>query len=296
MKRGIWSAVGAYALWGLLPLYWHALDTVSALQVVSHRIVWSCVLLAAVVIVTRQGKGFLTACATPRTFAIYAVAAVLIGANWFTYIWAVNAGFVVETSLGYFINPLFSVLLGVVFLKERLRPVQWLAVAIAAAGLLYLTASYGAVPWIALVLAVTFSVYGLVKKLAPLGSVQGLTLETGILFLPALAILAYAASTSAEAFPQTSPMTSLLLVGTGVVTSIPLLLFAVASQRIPLLWIGVLQYIQPTLQFLLGVLVFHEAMSLSRLAGFGAVWLALAIFAVEGWIEHRASLVPVTTE
>jgi len=174
--------------------------------------------------------------------------------------------------------------------------VQWLAVAIAAAGLLYLTASYGAVPWIALVLAVTFSVYGLVKKLAPLGSVQGLTLETGILFLPALAILAYAASTSAEAFPQTSPMTSLLLVGTGVVTSIPLLLFAVASQRIPLLWIGVLQYIQPTLQFLLGVLVFHEAMSLSRLAGFGAVWLALAIFAVEGWIEHRASLVPVTTE
>lgn len=295
MKRGVWYAAGAYTIWGLLPLYWHRLNEVPALELIVHRIVWSCLLLAALLVVVRQVADFREAIASRRVMLIYSAAAVLIGVNWFIYVWAVNAGHVVETSLGYFINPLISVLLGVILLKERLRWGQWLAIALAAAGVVYLAVIYGSLPWIALSLAVTFAVYGLVKKLAPLSSAQGLALETGLLFVPAAAYLAFFAGSPGGALAHSSVLEVLLLVGTGVATTIPLLLFGSAARRIPLLWIGLLQYIAPTIGFLLGVLVFHEPMNAHRLVGFMMVWVALAVFAAEG-IIMRAQPLPATTD
>ncbi|PIX47884.1 MAG: EamA family transporter RarD, partial [Anaerolineae bacterium CG_4_8_14_3_um_filter_59_70] len=189
MNKGIWYAVGAYAVWGLFPIYWKWLHQVPALQLLSHRIGWSFFLLLAVILATRQWQAFRAAALNRRVLRIYLIAAVLIGVNWLTYVWAVNAGFIVETSLGYFINPLLSVLMGVLFLRERLRAWQWVPIGMATAGVLYLTFAYGALPWIALTLAFSFGLYGLIKKVAPLSSLYGLTLETGILFLPALAYL-----------------------------------------------------------------------------------------------------------
>lgn len=296
MKRGVWHAIAAYVVWGLLPLYWKTLHEVPALQLIAHRVIWSCLLLVGVILISRQGRAFRVAARAPRVFVIYALAAALVSVNWFTYVWAVNAGFVVETSLGYFINPLISVVLGVLFLRERLRTFQWIAVGLATTGVLYLTLTYGSLPWIALTLAVTFALYGLVKKLAPLNSVQGLALETGLLILPAVVYLLAVERTSGGVFLHTSARTGALLVGTGVATTVPLLLFSSATRRIPLLWVGVLQYIAPTIQFLLGVLVFHEAMTAQRLVGFGAVWVALAIFGIEGMLTHRASAFPATTD
>ncbi|TLM92031.1 MAG: EamA family transporter RarD [Actinobacteria bacterium] len=294
MNRGVWQAAGAYAIWGLLPLYWRALHQVPAPQLISHRIVWSTVLLLAVVAMRGQLAQFAGRARAPRTLAIYAAAAALLGVNWLTYVWAVNAGFVVETSLGYFINPLLSVVLGVVFLGERLRPAQWASVAIAALGVAYLAFDYGRLPWIALVLAFTFAVYGLVKKQAPLGSVDGLALETSILFVPAFAVLATAAVTSGAPVLGSGWQMALLLVGTGIVTTVPLLLFSSAARRIPMLWIGILQYIAPSIQFLLGVFVFKEAVSVHTLVGFGIVWSALFLFAGEALARRVAE--PVTAE
>ena len=264
MNKGIWYAIGAYATWGLFPIYWKWLHAVPALQLVGHRIGWSFLLLCAVILLSKQWRAFRAAALTWRVLLIYLVAALLIGVHWLTYVWAVNAGFIVETSLGYFITPLLSVLMGVIFLRERLRPMQWLPIGLAAAGVLYLTfayrvgAAHGSLPWIALTLAFTFGIYGLVKKTAPLGSLYGLTLETGILFLPALVYLVYAEAAGTAAFLHTGAGSDLLLIGAGAVTTIPLLMFASAAQRIPLSLVGILQYIAPTLQFLLGVLVYHE--------------------------------------
>ncbi len=294
MKRGVWYGISAYVMWGLLPLYWHLLHDVPAAQVISSRIMWSCVLLGFALLISRQGWAFWRAVVVPQTLGVYAVAAVLISINWFIYVWAVNAGFVVEASLGYFINPLISVLLGVAFLHERLRRTQWVAVGIAAGGVVYLTWAHGSLPWIALMLAVSFALYGLLKKLAPLNSVQGLALETGLLFLPALAYLFYVERTTGGKFGHASSATTLLLISCGVVTTVPLVLFASASKRIPLLWLGLLQYISPSIQFFLAIFVFHEVMSAQRLIGFAAVWVALAIFSVEGVLAHR-SAVSVTT-
>ena len=212
----------------------------------------------------------------------------LLTINWLTYVWAVNAGFIVETSLGYFINPLLSVLMGVIFLREHLRPWQWVPIGLAAAGVLYLTFAYGALPWIALTLAFSFGIYGLVKKTAPLGSLYGLTLETGILFIPAVGFLVYLQTVRQGAFLNSNPVTDLLLAGAGLVTTIPLLMFASAAQRIPLSLVGVLQYIAPTLQFLIGVLIYKEPFDQSHLIGFGIVWLALIIFWGEGFLARRA--------
>lgn len=296
MRRGLWYAAGAYVIWGLLPLYWHALDYIPAAELVAHRIVWSCVLLVAIIVWQRHVSGFVSAIRSWRILGIYAGASLLIGVNWFTYIWAVNAGFVVETSLGYFINPLISVLLGVFVLHERLRPAQWTAIVVAATGVTYLTVAYGSFPWVALLLACTFAVYGLVKKLAPLPSVDGLALETGVLVVPSMALLVVGGAAFGADDPFSLPVTIALVTGTGVATTVPLLLFSSASRRIPLLWIGVLQYIAPTIQFMLGVFVFHETMNLHRLLGFLAVWAALAIFAIEGWLNHRATVVSAEAE
>jgi len=287
MTKGTWYAAGAYIAWGLLTIYWKWLHQVPATQLIGHRILWSCLILWGLILFSRQGQAFRSAVLLPRVLLVYALAAVLIGVNWLTYVWAVNAGFIVETSLGYFINPLLSVLLGVVFLGERLRLWQWVSVGLAAVGVLYLPLAYGSLPWIALTLAFTFSLYGLIKKIAPLGSVYGLTLETSMLFLPALLYLLYAESTGQGAFTHIGPVMDALMVGAGLVTTIPLLMFASAAQRIPLSLVGLFQYISPTLQFLIGVLVYREPFTPYRFLGFGVVWAALVIFAVEGVLARR---------
>jgi chloramphenicol-sensitive protein RarD len=224
---------------------------------------------------------------------LYSIAAVLLSVNWLVYVWGVNAGFIVETSLGYFINPLFCVLLGVVFLGERLRTLQWLPVALATAGVIYLTLTYGRPPWIALSLAVSFGLYGLVKKLAPLGSLYGLTLETAIVFPVALIYLTAVDSSGTGAFLHEGARKDHLLIGAGVVTTIPLLMFASAARLIPLSVIGILQYIAPTIQFLIGVFIYHEPFDRSRLIGFGLVWIALIIFWVESYFANRIPVRPI---
>lgn len=293
MSKGIWNGLAAYVLWGFFPIYWKLLHEVPALEVIGHRISWSFLLLLIVILFTRQWKNFRTAALTPKVIGIYTLAGVVLTINWLIYVWGVNSGFIVETSLGYFINPLISVLLGVFFLHERLRPMQWIAVALAAAGVLYLTITYGRLPWIALSLAVSFGIYGLVKKIAPLGSLYGLTLETALVFPIALIYLVFVGSMGTGSFLRHGLLIDILLIGTGAVTSIPLLMFASAARQIPLTMIGVLQYIAPTLQFLIGVFLYHEPFDQSRLIGFSLVWLALIIFWVENYLSTRVPVQPI---
>lgn len=293
MNKGIWNGLAAYAMWGFFPIYWKLLHDVPALQVIGHRIGWSFILLIAVIFLTKQWKDFRSAALTPKVIGIYAVAGVLLTINWLIYVWGVNSGFIVETSLGYFINPLISVLLGVLFLRERLRTMQWIPVCLAAVGVIYLTVTYGRLPWIALSLAFSFGIYGLVKKLAPLGSLYGLTLETALVFLPALIYLTFVQSAGTGAFLHQGVLTDILLIGTGAVTSIPLLMFASAAREIPLTMIGILQYIAPTLQFLIGVFLYREPFDQSRLIGFSLVWLALIIFWVENYLANRVPVQPI---
>jgi chloramphenicol-sensitive protein RarD len=292
MNKGIWNGLAAYVMWGFFPIYWKLLHDVPALQVIGHRIAWSFILLILVILATKQWTAFRAAALERKTIAIYSIAAVLLSINWLIYVWGVNAGFIVETSLGYFINPLISVLLGVLFLRERLRTMQWIPIGIAATGVIYLTVTYGRLPWIALSLAVSFGIYGLVKKLAPLGSLYGLTLETALVFPLALIYLTFVGFTGTGSFLRGGALTDILLIGTGAVTSIPLLMFASAARQIPLTMIGVLQYVAPTLQFLIGVFLYHEPFDQSRLIGFSMVWLALIIFWVENYLANR---VPVST-
>jgi chloramphenicol-sensitive protein RarD len=287
MNKGIWYAVGAYATWGLFPVYWKWLHPVPALQLLNHRIIWSFLTLFIVVLFLRKRKMFQPVALTPRLLGASFMAAVLISINWLTYVWAVNAGFIIETSLGYFINPLLSVLMGVLFFRERLRPWQWVPLGLAATGVLYLTFAYGSPPWIALTLAFSFAIYGIVKKTAALGSFYGLTLETGILLLPATLYLLHAEISGQGAFLHAGTPMDILLVGSGLVTTIPLLMFASAARRIPLSLLGILQYIAPTLQFLLGVLVYREPFTHAQLIGYGLVWMALILFGMESWIAYR---------
>lgn len=293
MKKGILYGIGAYVLWGFFPIYWKFLHVVPALQVIGHRISWSFIVLIVFILLTKQWQDFRTVAFHPKTIGAYAIAGVLLSINWLVYVWGVNAGFIVETSLGYFINPLLSVLLGVIFLRERLRLAQWIPVVIAAIGVLYLTFVYGRLPWIALSLAFSFGIYGLVKKLAPLGSLYGLTLETAMVFPLALIYLLVMEANGTGAFLHDGPTIDLLLAGAGIVTTIPLLMFASAAKQIPLTMVGILQYIAPTLQFLIGVFVYKEPFDHAHLIGFGIVWLALIIFWVENYLAHRAASEPI---
>jgi len=286
MNSGLLYATLAYAIWGLFPLFWRLLQSIPALQIAGHRMIWSWVVLAIVIVATKQWKEF-RGSINFRVLGSYSIAALLISINWVIYIWAVNANHIVETSLGYFINPLISVFFGTVFFKERLRPLHWVSLTCAAIGVIYLTYHYGRLPWIALVLASTFSLYGLVKKIAPLKSLFGLTLETTVLVLPALFYLILCEYQGHGTLLNTDLRTySILFIG-GIVTAIPLLLFATAAQRIPLTLIGILQYIAPTLQILLGIFYFHEPFSSTQLLGFSLVWFALAIFMLEGLLRRR---------
>jgi len=287
MKRGIWFAIGTYVIWGLFPIYWRWLQHVPALELIAHRIAWSFLIMLGVMTITHRWGRFREQIASPRIRWTFLLIAALIGVNWLVYVWAVNADYIVEASLGYFINPLVSVTLGVVFLKERLRPWQWVPVGLAAIGVIFLALQVGSLPWISLTLAFTFGTYGLLKKITPLGPIQGMTLETGILFPFALGWLIFTQVRGDGAFLHTGLTSDLLMAGAGVVTTVPLLMFAAAAQAIPLSLVGILQYLSPTGQFLIGVLVFGEALSVERLIGFSIVWLALIIFAVEGWLHSR---------
>ena len=286
MKKGVLFALAGYAIWGFFPLYFKTLQAAPAFQIMAHRVVWSLLLMTAILVFRKELKPMLSA-ATPRIVFLYAIAGTLLAINWVTYVWGVNAGYVVEASLGYFINPLVSVLLGVIFLQERLRPLQWVPVVLAAAGVTYLTVSMGKLPWIALVLAFSFGLYGLMKKITPLGSLQGLTLETAAVFLPALIYLIIEQVRGVGAFVNAGVSTTLLLAATGVVTVIPLIFFSAGTKLIPLTTVGLLQYITPTTQFLLGVFVFKEAFSSNQVVGFVIIWTALILFTVENLRHNR---------
>ncbi|HYB99118.1 MAG TPA: EamA family transporter RarD [Candidatus Limnocylindrales bacterium] len=295
-NAGFWYAAGAYTSWGLLPIYWKMLAHVPAAQVICHRIVWSFALLAAVLALAGRWRAFADAATSWRSLGLYAAAAILIGINWTLFIWAVGAGFLVETSLGYYINPLISVLLGVVVLRERLRPMQWVPIALAGTGVAYLTLMHGSVPWVALLLATSFALYGLVKKTAPLASLDGLTLETGLLLVPAVSFLVYSEARGQGPLLGGDAVASAMLVGAGAITTAPLLMFASAAQRIPLFWVGILQYIAPTLQLALGTLVYGEPFHREQLIGFTLVWTALLVFIVEGLAARRAPVVVAEAE
>jgi chloramphenicol-sensitive protein RarD len=293
--HGLWYGIGAYSIWGLFPIYWTLIEFVPADQIIAHRIVWSFLLLALVRLlpIARRERMDLTR----GVIGLYAAAAVLIAVNWFLYVWAVTHHFIVETSLGYFITPLVNVLLGVVFLRERLRTFQLVAIALAAAGVGYLAIVYGDMPWIAIGLAITFGTYGLVKKKAQLGSVAGLTLETGLLFLPALMFLTFLEMRGTGSFLRLDPADMGLVAAAGPVTTVPLVLFAAAVQRIPLSTIGILQFIAPTIQFVLGTVVYHEPFNHQQLVGFTFVWSAVVVFAAEGILTRtQRGLTPVLDE
>lgn len=295
---GFWSGIAAYTIWGLVPLYWKLLQHVPAIQVLGHRIVWSLAVLVILVAALRRGGRSTLGVVSRRVVGLYAIAAALIAANWFLYIYAVNAGFIVETSLGYYITPLVNVLFGVLFFHERMRPAQWLSVVLAAAGVVQLTFAYGALPWIAFGLAASFGSYGLAKKKAPLDPVGGLTLETAILAPVAILYLVMLHRTGEAAFLRTGATSDALMIGGGLVTTVPLLLFAAAVRTVPLSVIGIMQYIGPTLQFLLGVFVYHEPFSRSQLVGFSIVWGALAIYAGDSLRARRlgSSMMPAIDE
>ncbi len=286
MNKGILPAASAYILWGFLPLYFKFVHDVPALETTAHRVVWS-VLLLMVILAVRQNFGAFRASLNRRTVLIFSGSAALLAVNWLVYVYGVTSGFVVETSLGYFINPLVNVLLGTIFLRERLRLTQWVPIGLAALSVAYLTFSLGSPPWIALALAFTFGLYGLVKKVAPLGSLYGLTLETGLLFIPAAAYLIYAEITGIAYFGHAEFATTALLMLLGVVTAVPLLLFAKGARQVPMTTLGLLQYIAPTLQFFTGVFLYGEPVTPARLVGFAIIWIALAIYSAEGIITMR---------
>ena len=291
-RRGVLFAIAAYTIWGLFPLYWPLLKPASPVEVLAHRFVWSLVFVCVLIAFGRNWAKIRAVFRSRRTTMILGAAAVLIAGNWFTYIYGVNNGQVVETSLGYFINPLVSVVLGVLFFRERLRPAQWAATALAAVAVVVLTVDYGRLPYLALTLAFTFGFYGLLKKLAPVESAVGLAVESGVLVLPAVALLMALAARGELAFGQVGVGHTALLLSAGIATAVPLLFFASAARAVSLTTLGLLQYLAPTLQLILGVTVFNEPMPPVRLAGFCLVWLALLILSVDGLLVRRPTPCP----
>ena len=289
MNRRIALGIGAYVLWGVLPIYWKALEAVGSIEILAHRIVWSMVLLVAVIGLRRSWPQVRSL--SRRSLIRLLIAGALLTLNWATYIWAVNNGHIVESSLGYFINPLLNVALGVVIFHERLDTVQWLAIGLAAAGVIYMTIAVGALPWIALVLATSFGLYALLKKqMFELDPFESLTIEIGLVLVPALIFLAALAGKGEGAFGTGGTRLTLLLLFTGVATALPLLLFGAAATRIPLSTIGLLQYIAPSMQFLIGVFVYNEVVGRDRLVGFILVWIALAIYTGSGLARRRRTV------
>ncbi|MCW7536575.1 EamA family transporter RarD [Aquabacterium sp. A7-Y] len=287
MTHGIVYAALAYTLWGLFPLYFKSLHGIASVEVVTHRVVWSLAFVLAVLLVRRQWGWLRQASRQPRLVAAFAASGLLLSGNWFTYIWAVQNNRVIDASLGYFINPLVNVLMGYLVLHERLRRGQWAAVALAAAGVAWLTWQSGTLPWIALVLAATFATYGLLRKVAVLGPLEGLALETLLLFPVAAGLLLWWATQGSNGFMAAPADTQVLLVLAGPITAVPLLLFAAGARRITLATLGLLQYIGPSLQLLLGVWLYHEPFPAATALGYAAIWAALGVYSLEGWLHSR---------
>ncbi|MQA38444.1 EamA family transporter RarD [Rugamonas aquatica] len=290
MNTGIFYATFAFFCWGLFPLYFHAIGEVPALEILAHRMLWSLLFLGLVLTVRQQWKWLPQVLRNPRVLGSFVASSLLLTANWFVYIWSVNNGHVIDASLGYFINPLINVLLGLLVLKEKLRRGQWLAIGVAASGVLWLTWSAGQLPWIALILGITFGGYGLLRKTAALAALEGLSLETMLLFPLALAYVLWLTMHGQNTFLNTpSDGTRWLLAAAGPITAIPLVMFAAGARKIPMSVLGLLQYLSPTMQALLGVWVFHETFPQARLIGFVIIWAALALYVAEGlWMSKRA--------
>lgn len=287
-RGGVAAALSAYVLWGVFPLYWFLLRDVPSLQTVAHRIVWCAVFVVGWLCLRERGEWLRALWRKPRTMAVLACTGLLISTNWGLYIWAVTHGRVVDASLGYFINPLASVLLGVVVLRERLTPAQWTAVAIAAAGVAWLAFRHGEPPWIALSLATSFAIYGLLRKLAAAEAVAGLAVESLFLLAPALAFVLWCEATGTGAFGHGDVGRDVLLVFAGPATALPLIGFAYGARRVPYSLVGILQYVSPTLQLLIGVMLLGEPFVREQAIGFGAIWAALALYAADGlWRAQR---------
>ncbi|MGW3035616.1 EamA family transporter RarD [Streptomyces sp. NPDC001178] len=282
-RIGLLNGFAAYGMWGLVPLFWPLLKPAGAVEILAHRMAWSLVFVGAALVVMRRWAWAGELLRQPRRLALVAVAAAVITVNWGVYIWSVNSGHVVEASLGYFINPLVTIAMGVLLLKERLRPVQWVAVGTGFAAVVVLTVGYGQPPWISLTLAFSFATYGLVKKKVGLGGIESLAAETAIQFLPAVGYLLWLSSRGSSTFATQGVGHGALLAATGVVTALPLVCFGAAAIRVPLSTLGLLQYLAPVFQFLLGVLYFHEAMPVERWAGFALVWVALCLLTWDAW-------------
>lgn len=284
---GLAYALLAFVLWGLFPLYFHALSAVPSIEVLAHRVIWSALLLAGWAAWRGRLGPILEEFRKPRRMGFYALTTLLISANWWIFIWAIQNGRVLEGSLGYYINPLVNVLLGVVFLHERLNPRQWLAIAIAAGAVLWLVVAKGVVPWVSLSLALSFGSYGLIRKMAGFDAMLGLTIETLLLAPLALAGMAWWMANGQASMGHLGPATDVLLLAAGVVTVAPLLCFLEAGLRLRLATLGIVQYITPTMQFVLGVFVFHEHFDPERGVTFVLIWLALAIYTLDALRQHR---------
>ena len=290
MHLGAFSAALAFVWWGLFPLYFRIVTGIAPVEVLAHRIVWCLLFLAGVLTVRRQWAWLPQVLRRPKVLAAFTASALLIAANWITYIWAVNNDHVIDASLGYFITPMFNVLLGYTVLQERPRRVQWVALAIAALGVLWLALQTGKLPWIALVLGITFAFYGLLRKVAALGPLEGLTLETLVLGPPALAALLIWSHAGTGVFPSHALGTNVWLIALGPITAVPLLLFAAGARSLSMTALGLLQYIGPTIQLAVGVWIFDEPFTPTRLIGFACIWIALLIYTLDGWRVSR--LVP----
>lgn len=282
MAKGVLFAASAFLLWGLFPLYFKALSAVPPLELLAHRVVWSLVFVALVLAARRQWAWLKALRQQPRVLALFSLSALLLAVNWCIYIWAVHSDRVVDASLGYFINPLVNVLLGLVLLKERLRPGQWAAVLTAAGGVAWLTWQSGQLPWIAISLALSFGFYGLLRKVGALGPLEGLALESMVLAPFGLLWMVWLSSHGGLVLAEVSFGMQCLLAASGPITAIPLLLFAAGARRIPLSVLGLLQYVGPSMQLVLGVWLYHEPFGRERLIGFALIWLALAIYSAEG--------------
>ncbi|MFF5708853.1 EamA family transporter RarD [Streptomyces sp. 62] len=288
-RAGLLYGIGAYGMWGLVPLFWPLLKPAGALEILAHRMVWSLVFVGVALLALRRWSWIPELMRSPRKLGMITLAAAVITVNWGLYIWSVNTGHVVEASLGYFINPLVTIALGVLVLKERLRPAQWAAVGVGLSAVLVLAVGAGRPPWISLTLAFSFAVYGLVKKKVNIGGLESLAAETAVQFLPALAYLVWLGTQGTLAFGSHGAGHTALLAATGIVTAAPLVCFGAAAIRVPLSTLGLLQYLAPTFQFVLGVVYFHEAMPAERWAGFSLVWLALTVLTWDALRTARKS-------
>lgn len=294
-RRGFTFGVAAYVMWGLFPLYWPLLEPAGAGEILAHRMLWTSITMVVLVLALRRTSRLRAILRDRRVMVLLTIAAAVVSVNWLTYIWGVNNGRVVETSLGYFINPLVTVLMGVFILGETLRPMQWAALGLATGAVVVLTLDYGRLPWVALVLAFSFGSYGLCKKTANVGATESLAYETAVIAPFAAAYLLWLGASGGANFAQHGSGHTLLFVSTGIITAIPLICFGAAATRVSMVTLGLLQYLAPILQFALGVLYFHEDMPTGRWIGFVLVWIALAVFTVEA-VNHRRRQLRLTVE